>query len=212
MAHATLLIPCTGRKLFWGLHERQYRCTTAQAAPLDIKVNKVMQINNKRWPSSWIMGKVGSGGNMRSPGTLLQAYGGSQISNRGGQMAIDLQWQNRLINWPPSRHVLTGCSQLLKLILSKKKIKRFFFFRRQSGENVLTWVQWRTRLSVTVVVVVGIGIYAIVNIVSLRGYLWKEAYWGESCVFVRASADVSVDLCVYSVFLSGWGMWSGRTD
>lgn len=42
-------------------------------------------------------------------------------SNRRGRMAIDLQQQNRLINLPLARHVLTGCLQLWKLILFKIK-------------------------------------------------------------------------------------------
>lgn len=58
-------------------------------------------------------------------------------------------------------------------------------------------VQWRTRLSIAVVVVVvAIRIYAIVATVSCRvSYLWKEAYWGKAvcvsaCVRIFPNASV----------------------
>jgi len=69
-------------------------------------------------------------------------------------MAIDQQRQNRLINLIPTRH---ACRPLEK---------------SRRGDNVLTWVEGRTWLSiaaaavVVVVVVVGIQMYAIDAIVD----------------------------------------------
>lgn len=167
-----------------------------------------MQINNMCWPWAWIMGKVRSGGNMRSPGTLLQANGWNGISNRRGQMAIDLQWQNGLINWPPSRHVLTGFLQLWKMILFKIKQKVFFFFLEETERRECADVGsvkdgavhrccccWDQDLCYCC--------YCQPGRLSMKGgLLWKSC----ACVSVCASADVSVDLCVYSacVFFSVW--------
>lgn len=51
------------------------------------------------------------------------------------------------------------------------------------------WVQWRPWLSIAaagVVVVARMIIYAIVAIVSGKGYLWNEAYWGKTvCLRVQ---------------------------
>lgn len=146
---------------------------------------------------------VRSAGNIRLPGTLLQANGRNKISNRRRRMAIDREWQKRLINRPPTRHVLTGCLQPRKLILFK--IKRQFWRTDRKGYKsadvssvkdaavhhccccCYCCCRWDQDLCYCC--------YCQLE----RGYLWKEAYWGKAvCVHLcAASADVSVVFWAY---------------
>lgn len=78
---------------------------------------------------------------------------------------------------------------------------------------MLTWVQWRTGLSIAaVVVVVGIRIYAIVAIVSCSGVIYEGRLIQEKAACVCISCDVSVDPCVDSECSSFVCAWSGRTE
>lgn len=188
MAHATLLISCTGRKLFSGLYERQYRHSATPWFNRTFTVNKVVQINNSSWPSVWLTGKVRSGGSTRSPGTQRKANRGNEISNTRGWMTIDLRWQNSLSNWP------------LNDFQSRKPI--LFKIKKTTSKNINRKERtcWRGfsegRRCPFLLLLLGSGFMPLLLLSAGEGLSMKGGLWSKSCVYVFgcSSAYVAVDL------------------
>lgn len=133
----------------------------------------------------------------------------NKISNRRGQIAIDLQWKNRLINRPPCRHVLTGCSGNWSFIKSKKS----FFFRRDR-EGKMCWREFSEgRGCPLLLLLLGSGFMPLLLLSAGEFIYERRLIEGKLCVCVYPCWWISRFVHIHCACVRLWVcMWSGRTD